>query len=136
MIEILEYINSRKVVHNDIKPDNMFLRGSDVFIGGKYRTISETSFTVLSVELKKISYVSFLESNFDCEYACGHTAKYASSSIFTSPPSKRYERYDLESLVYTTWFRAGCDSLRSDDYELFQSKTKGEAKTKMMVSFY
>lgn len=54
--------------------------------------------------------------------------------MFISPTPTRYERDDLESLVYTTWFLAGCDSLRSDGFELFQSKRKGEAKTKMMVS--
>lgn len=77
--------------------------------------------------------------DFDCaalngEYAEGHTAKYASSTMFISPTPKRCPRDDLESLVYTMWFLAGCDSLRSDGYELLESKRRGEAKMKMMVS--
>lgn len=34
-VKILEYLHEREVLHNDIKPDNMFLLGSKVFIGGK-----------------------------------------------------------------------------------------------------
>lgn len=32
----LKYLNYMDVVHNDLKPQNIFLRDSNVFIGGKY----------------------------------------------------------------------------------------------------
>lgn len=46
----------------------------------------------------------------------------------------RYERDDLESLIYTIWYLVGCDSLGYDGNELLESKRKGAAKAKMMVS--
>lgn len=80
-----------------------------------------------------------MESDFDCavlkgEYSYDYTAKYASSSMFMSSIPKRYERDDLESLIYTIWYLVGCDSLGYDGNELLQSKQKGEAKAKMVVS--
>lgn len=33
-VEILEYISKSFIVHNDIKPANIFLRGAEVFISG------------------------------------------------------------------------------------------------------
>lgn len=34
--EILEYLTEMSVLHNDINPNNLYLRGSEVFIGGMY----------------------------------------------------------------------------------------------------
>lgn len=34
-VEVLEFLHSNKVIHNDIKPQNIFLRNSEVFIGGE-----------------------------------------------------------------------------------------------------
>lgn len=34
-VRILKYFNERNVLHNDIKPQNIFLRGEKVFIGGE-----------------------------------------------------------------------------------------------------
>lgn len=34
-MQILRYLNFKNVVHNDIKPANIFLRGQDVFMSGK-----------------------------------------------------------------------------------------------------
>lgn len=36
-MEALQYIHQMNVVHNDIKPENLFLRGTDVFISGKQK---------------------------------------------------------------------------------------------------
>lgn len=34
-VEALEFLHSNHVIHNDIKPANIFLRDTEVFIGGK-----------------------------------------------------------------------------------------------------
>lgn len=34
-VEGLKYLNSKHVVHNDIKPENLFMRGNKLFISGK-----------------------------------------------------------------------------------------------------
>lgn len=34
-MEILKYLNEKRVVHNDIKPANLFLRGAEIFVSGK-----------------------------------------------------------------------------------------------------
>lgn len=35
-VKALQYLNSRNVMHNDISPYNIFLRGAKVFLSGKY----------------------------------------------------------------------------------------------------
>lgn len=35
-VKCLEYLSTKNVLHNDIKPHNLFYRNRDVFIGGKF----------------------------------------------------------------------------------------------------
>lgn len=37
-VEALQFLHSNHVLHNDIKPENIFLRDSEVFFGGRLRT--------------------------------------------------------------------------------------------------
>lgn len=35
LIEVLRFIHRKNVIHNDIKPQNIFFRGTEFFFGGK-----------------------------------------------------------------------------------------------------
>lgn len=45
-VEILEYLNIKGVVHNDIKPANLFVRGTEVFISGKLLLLYNNNFQI------------------------------------------------------------------------------------------
>ncbi|XP_031639386.1 casein kinase I-like [Contarinia nasturtii] len=77
----LDYLKSRNVVHNDIKPQNLFYRGRNIFIG---------DFNLASIN----------GSQKD-----GGTVQYASANLFAG--RNRYAMDDLESLVYSLYSLAG-----------------------------
>ncbi|XP_031638147.1 casein kinase I-like [Contarinia nasturtii] len=77
----LKYLSSKNVVHNDIKPNNLFYRGREVFVG------------------------DFDQSSLNGEKSLGNTPLFASANYFAN--KTRHPRDDLESLVYTIWFLAG-----------------------------
>ncbi|XP_031631368.1 uncharacterized protein LOC116345816 [Contarinia nasturtii] len=74
-VKALQYMRSKRVLHNDIKPQNIFLRGNNVFVG------------------------DFDLATLNGKQGKGGTLKYASAHKFNN--QSRTAMDDLESLIYT-----------------------------------
>lgn len=130
------------VVQNDIKPANIFLRGSSVFIAGEKCSIYLSLFKFASHTVIKVTNLFVYVDQLDFGIATLHgaqnflfTPRFASSGVHMRPIA-RYPIDDLESLVYTIWYIAGVPMVSSGEYEgfgLFQSYKDGTAKSRLMV---
>ncbi|XP_031624043.1 casein kinase I-like [Contarinia nasturtii] len=109
-VQTLEFIQSMQVVHNDIKPENIFLRDSNVFIG---------DFGIATFKGAQ---------NYRC------TPTFASSS-FHMKENARYPIDDLESLVFTMWNIGNVPMDPSGEYEgyaLCRSYTEGTTESRLL----
>ncbi|XP_031637196.1 tyrosine-protein kinase Lyn-like [Contarinia nasturtii] len=119
LVKGLQYLSTKNVVHNDIKPQNLFYRGRDAFI-------SDFNLATINGAQNK-----------------GKTLLFASANFFAD--KSRFAMDDLESLIYSLWYLAGVpldpnhnhqllfESL-PEGYALFENRKKGKtyAKSKLM----
>lgn len=106
-IEGLKYLNSKHVLHNDIKPQNLFFRGHKVFISGK---LNQAIFETFHLKIFLNSEILLFESDFDLstlngERNWGCTAVFATARYYGN--HTRHPMDDLESLVYSIWWISG-----------------------------
>lgn len=91
------------MVHNDIKPQNLFFRGSEVFIAGKIQMIYfYLFFWHIITSLFKSDFDVATLNDVQNDYG---TALYASKNFWHE--KDRTAMDDLESLLYTMWSVAG-----------------------------
>lgn len=112
-VEELKYLNSVYVVHNDIKPDNIFFRGEKVFLADFDLS------TLIDMQNE------------------GHTPMFASKNFYIE--KARSPMDDLESLTYTMWYIADVPMVRdweSKEFEgfLLSKCNKKQAIARMQVS--
>lgn len=126
-VEILEYFNKMNVIHNDLMLDNLFFRGSELFIGGKCFSMAKT---IVSIHQHCVQFffgflLDFNLATLDGYQDLGHP-------MFKK--KKRYPIEDLEALVYLMWEITGIGSLDPMGYDLFKNDMKRTAESKVMVS--
>lgn len=139
-VEELKYLNRQKILHNDIKPQNIFLRGTKIFINGKLfsNTLNE------KIILNTINSYLFLRSDFDLGTLNGdqnkaHTSKFASMGFHEG--RERSAMDDFQSLVLSIWHVAGIELGGSSDgsgepegFVLSEKGKIGEAESRVKVS--
>ncbi|XP_031631549.1 probable casein kinase I homolog ECU11_1980 [Contarinia nasturtii] len=99
-VKALSYIHSKGVIHNDIKPENIFIRGNAVFI-------SDFDNAALPGKIHKIA-----------------TRKFASSGWWAG--NNRRAMDDLESLVYTIWYMVGINSFEPEGLVMKKKSANGK----------
>lgn len=148
----MDYIHSKNVIHNNIQPENLFLRGSEVFIGGKPLSIhislrnnfKNVECWVLSSQKKK-KLVLFLDSDFDeaaidgSNRSLGYSNMFASTGFYEN--RHQYPMDDLESLVFSIWYIASVplgitnETVKQPEGQVFMKvKKAGKARERVLVS--